>query len=133
MDDSLAVDPIMIPPGSKDTSQALSITALNVEGNMGQVTFTRNDSTFFYFDQAKKEGMIRLNGKDHLLHRCTYNKLTSSYQLSGKEVSIRVTKVKFKQSNGEDCAYGSSPEAKMRLGTSTLRLQDISIQDCPVN
>src|SRR5690349_14653352 len=49
----------------------LSISPIPVTGNLGQITFSWNDSTLFYFDQVKHEGSIRLNGKDYSFTRCS--------------------------------------------------------------
>ena len=109
----------------------LTITALPVDGNPGQITFSRNDSTFFYYDLAKGEGKIILRGKEHTIDLMTFDGVKKSYHFAGWDLRIDAPNGVFKENAGEDCTYGSFQEITIRLGGSFLKLQDIKVQDCP--
>jgi hypothetical protein len=131
--DTLLVDPIMIPPGSivsKPAADTLSITALPVSGNMGQTTFSKNDSTLFYFSETSFKGKIRLNGREHVINKVVFGQDDNSFKLYGKDLVIETGPCVIKEHNGEDCGYGSFREVVINLGPAMLKLNNIDVQFC---
>lgn len=119
----------------KDTTLAtpatLAINTQDVAGNLGQVTFSQNDKTIFYYDQKTKKGKVVLNNTDYVLNKYTFDGNSSSYQLSGDNVTISAPKCKYKKQNGEDCSYGTFADVTITQGTSVLVLHNVAVQDCP--
>jgi hypothetical protein len=119
----------------KDTTAAtvttLTINTQNVDGNLGQATFSQNDKTVFYYDQKTKKGKVVLNNTDYVLNKYTFDGKTSSYQLSGDNVTITAPNCKYKKQNGEDCLYGTLADVTITQGTAVLVLHNVAVQDCP--
>jgi hypothetical protein len=113
------------------TATALTISTQNVEGNLGQVTFSQNEKTVFYYDQKTKKGKVVLNNTDYVLNKYTFDGKSGSYQFSGDNVSISAPNCKYKKQNGEDCSYGTFADVTITQGTSILVLHNVAVQDCP--
>jgi hypothetical protein len=112
---------------------SLSISPLEVSGDLGQVTFTRNDSTIFYFKRKANKGAIRINQQEYVITRMSFVKLTNMYRFSGDGVRIDAKGVIFRENKGEDCTYGTIPEVTIRMGRSFVKLKGIDVQDCPAD
>jgi hypothetical protein len=106
------------------TSTLLVLTPLNIDGNIGYVTFSQNNKTVFYFDAASKKGKIKLNGVEYILI-----KMEGSYKLTGSNVNITTTKGKWEEMES-DCSYGKSLDVTIKMGTQVLKLSNVEVQDC---
>jgi hypothetical protein len=115
---------------SDTTSTAtLQITPLDIEGDLGQVTFTQKEKTIFYYDVSSKKGKVTLNGTEYTLDKYSFN--SGSYKLSGKDVEIIAPNAKYKAPEGGDCSYGKFNEVTITSGANLLKLKDVEVQDCP--
>ena len=117
----------------KDTVQtvALTITTQDVEGDLGQITFSQNEKTVFYFNQKTKKGKVVLNNTEYVINKLSFDSKSNSYQLTGDKVIISAPDCKYKKSNGEDCSYGTFAKVTITQGTSVLLLKNVAVQDCP--
>lgn len=118
------VDTVKANLSEATTTQPLVLTPLQTSGDIGYVTFTQDGKTVFYYDAKSKQGKIILNGSEH-----TLTKIDGSYTLSGANVSITTTKGKWAPMES-DCAYGKSLVATIKMGTQTLQLNNVEVQDC---
>ena len=121
------------PQVKKDTVQtvALTISTQNVEGDQGQITFSQNEKTVFYFNQKTKKGKVILNNVEYVINKLSFDSKSNSYQLTGDKVIISAPDCKYKKSNGEDCSYGTFANVTITQGSSVLLLQNVAVQDCP--
>lgn len=117
-------DTVKTKPVQDTIAQPLILSPLKVDGNIGQVTFSRKGKTVFYYDATTKKGKINLNGVDHIL-----TKMEGGYILSGNNVSISTTKGKW-EDMVSDCAYGKSLVVTIKMGSQVLELNDVEVQDC---
>ena len=113
----------------KTSPVALTITPLDTEGDMGQVTFTQDKKTIFYYDLKSNKGKVNLSGKEYILDKYDFN--SDTYKLSGKQVTITAPKAKYSKNDGTDCNYGKFTEVLITLGSDQLTLKNIEVQDCP--
>jgi hypothetical protein len=111
------------------SSTSLTITPLEIEGDLGQITFTQNGKTIFYYDLESKKGKVNLGGKEYALDKYNFN--SGTYKLSGSNVNISAPNAKYKESEGGDCNYGKFAEVTITSGAETLKLKNVEVQDCP--
>ncbi len=110
---------------------ALTISPLNTEGDLGQVTFSQKDKTIFYYNLRSKKGKIKLNGTEYMLNKYYFDSKSGSYSLSGDKVSIVAPNCKYAASEGGDCGYGKFAVVTITLGKGILMLNKVEVQDCP--
>lgn len=120
-------------PAQVDASSDSSITIdpQDVSGAMGQVTFSQDDKTLFYYDLKAKTGNIFINGVPKTIDQYTADSATGTYTLAGDGFRILAKNARFKENTGEDCFYGTFPEATLTTGSKTLKLDRLQVQDCP--
>jgi len=112
----------------------LTVKPLDVAGNQGQITFTINDKTVFYFDYKTQSGSIEVNSKVYKLSKInSKNDTVSSYTINGDGISIAIPKCVFKENEGTDCFYGTAEKATITVGSESMTLNNITVQDCPNN
>jgi len=116
-------DPVAMP----DT---FIVDPLEVDGDLGQITFTQNDKTLFYFRPKSKKGAIRIDGIEYPLIKYSYDARTYSYTLSGGPVTISAMNGKFGEMES-DCAYGKFALVTITMGKTILKLNKVEVQDCP--
>jgi len=119
------------PATQVSATTALTVSPLNIDGDLGQVTFSQKEQTIFYYNLKSKKGKIRLNGVDYILNKYAFNSSAGSYTLSGEQVTIVAPNCKFKESKGGDCGYGKFAVVTIKLGTDILILNKVEVQDCP--
>lgn len=131
--DSVAVlkaDSFPPKPDSIAAQFALTVNPLEASGDLGQITFTKNDKTVFYFRTQTKKGIIRINGVDHTLNQYSYDANTNSYTLSGGTVKISAMNGKFGEMES-DCSYGKFAVVTITMGNASVKLNKVEVQDCP--
>lgn len=126
----LKADSFPPKPDSVATQVALSVNPLEASGDQGQITFTQNDKTVFYFRPQTKKGIIRINGSAYKLDKYNYDPNTSSYTLSGGPVKISAMNGKFGEMES-DCAYGKFAVVTVTMGNNSVKLNKVEVQDCP--
>lgn len=109
----------------------LSLGTQDVAGDLGQITFTQNEKTVFFYNLKDKKGTVVLNGVPQTLDKYAFDSETRSYTLSGGTVSINAPAGKFKVNKGEDCNYGTFDAITVTMGKDTLTLNNVAVQDCP--
>jgi len=110
---------------------AITVSPLNTDGDLGQVTFSQKEKTIFYYNLRSKKGKIKLNGVDYILNKYAFNSTSGSYTLSGDKVNIIAPNCKYAESEGGDCGYGKFDVVTITLGTDILKLNKVEVQDCP--
>jgi hypothetical protein len=110
---------------------ALQISPLDDSGDLGQVTFSQNEKTVFYYNLNSKKGKVKLNDKEYILDRYSFDSNSGSYTLSGNGVSISAPDCKYDAPGEGDCGYGKFSTVIIKLGTGILKLTKVEIQDCP--
>ncbi|MBL0202363.1 MAG: hypothetical protein IPP81_20060 [Chitinophagaceae bacterium] len=120
------VDTIKKNLSQEAVSEPLVLTPLKVDGDIGNVTFSQNNKTVFYYDAKSKKGKINLNGAEHILTKMEMN---GSYKLSGSNVNITTTRGKWEEMES-DCGYGKSLVVTIKMGTQILKLNNVEVQDC---
>lgn len=123
--DNMQVDNATVPKTS------LLLTPQDVSGNLGQVTFSQNDKTVFFYNLKTKKGTVVLNGAPQTLDNFAFDSKTLSYNLSGGTVTINAPNGKFKENKGEDCGYGNFSTITIAMGADTLKVNNVDVQDCP--
>lgn len=132
--DSLAKNSVAITKANDTTSRETAIVELTVtpqkkEGTLGQVTFSQNGKTLFYFVSKSKRGKIVINGTEYILKKLSFN--NGSYKISGDQVIISTSKCKYNTSEGGDCAYGNFSTISVTLNGISTAIKNIDLQDCP--
>lgn len=123
--DNMQVDNATVPKTS------LLLTPQNISGNLGQVTFSQNDKTVFFYNLKTKKGTVVLNGAPQTLDKFAFDSKTLSYNLSGGTVTINAPNGKFKENKGEDCNYAKFSTVIISMGADTLKVNNVDVQDCP--
>lgn len=123
--DNMQVDNATVPKTS------LLLSPQNVSGNLGQVTFSQNDKTVFFYNLKTKKGKVVLNGTPYTLDKFAFDSKTSGYNLSGGTVTINAPNGKFKENKGEDCSYAKFSAVTITMGADTLKVNNVDVQDCP--
>lgn len=123
--DNMKVDNSTVP------KTTLTLSPQEVSGNLGQVTFSQNNKTVFFYNLKTKKGTIVLNGTPQTLDKYSFDSKTFSYSLSGGTVTVTAPNGKFKENKGEDCGYGKFAMVNITMGTDTLNVNDVEVQDCP--
>lgn len=106
----------------------LMVNPLSVSGDMGQITFSQNDKTIFYFDAKTKKGKIRLNGIEYVINKLQYDD-EGGYKFYGSAVNITTTKGNWAEMES-DCGYGTSLVVTINMGSQVLKLNNVEVQDC---
>ena len=109
----------------------LIITPLNVEGNLGQITFTQKGKTLLYWNLKTKKGLININKTDYILDNLDFSATSGTYVLKGNGVTVTAPQVKYKANTGEDCGYGTFDEIAVLLKDNVLKIAKVEVQDCP--
>jgi len=117
-------------PDSTAAPVALIINPQEANGDLGQITFTQNDKTIFYYRPQSKKGSIRINGVDYTLNQYRYDPQSYSYTLSGSQVRISAKNGKFGEMES-DCAYGKFAVVTVTMGNASVKLNMVEVQDCP--
>ncbi len=104
----------------------LVVTPLAEAGDIGHVTFTQKTKTVFYYDAKLKKGKIKLNGIEYAIKLQYQN---GTYKLTGDNVTITAANGKFEEMES-DCSYGKFLFVTITLGTQTLKLDNVGVQDC---
>jgi hypothetical protein len=108
---------------------SLTVSPLNISGDLGQVTFSQKSKTIFYYNFGSKKGKIKLNGTEYILDK--YSENYGSFKLSGAQVSINAPNCKYGKEEGGDCFYGKFSLVTITLGTDILKLNKVEVQNCP--
>lgn len=127
---SIKPDSTKRSPDTTTTGSTLTISPLETEGNLGQVTFSQKGKTIFYYNLKTKSGKIKLNGTEYVLDKFSFDSNTGSYILSGGGVSVNAPNCKFQESKGEDCGYGDFALVTVVMGGGRLGLEGVGVQDC---
>lgn len=109
----------------------LSLGTQDVSGDLGQITFTQNEKTVFFYNLKSKKGTVVLNGAPQTLDQYSFDSKTGSYTLSGSTVTINAPDCKFRVNKGEDCNYGQFSAVTIAMGKDTLTVNNVAVQDCP--
>lgn len=115
------------------------ISFLKEKSASGQITFSQQDKTVFYYIPAQNTGKIKLGNTEYELNEYFIDSKTKTYTILGKHaktsepISISVPECHFRKPNGEDCFYGSCFEASVSIPDYTILLRDLIIQDCSSN
>ncbi len=116
----------------------LKIAPLENSGNLGQVTFSTQESTWFYYNQKTKTGEINLDGKTYKLTDYTFvnnqgkKGKKDGYILKGEGVTVNAPNMTVTDnSSGGDCIYGKIPVVTITLNGAKLILKNVAVQDCP--
>ena len=119
-------------PANEETKAEpeLTITPLKASADLGQVTFTQNEKTVFFFVSKSHNGKIILNDNEYLLTKQSLNN-NNVYTLSGSGVIITTSPCKWNNEDGGDCSYGRFSSVKIKLGTAMTDLKNVKVQDCP--
>lgn len=107
----------------------ININFLNNSGDLGQVTFTKNERTIFYFDRKEGSGQIKINDTVFILTR--ENQKSAGYEFYSNKIEIKTSKPKYEEMEGGDCAYATVSNVEVKLNGKSISLKDISVQDCP--
>ena len=110
-------------------ASSLTVSPLNISGDLGQVTFSQNEKTIFYYNFGSKKGKIKLNGTEYILDK--YSENYGSFKLSGGQVSINAPNCKYDDGEGGDCFYGKFSIVTITLGSDVLKLNKVKVQNCP--
>jgi hypothetical protein len=113
------------------TPLELVVNPQQMEGTLGQVTFSQKGKTLFYFERKHKRGKIVINGTDYILSRFSFDSDNNSYQVSGEHVTINTSKVKWDADEGGDCAYGGVSTVTIILNGVSATIRTVKLQDCP--
>ena len=113
------------------TITSLTVSPLNISGDLGQVTFSQKSKTIFYYNFGSKKGKIKLNGTEYILDK--YSENYGSFKLSGGQVSINAPNCKYNDEEGGDCFYGKFSVVTITLGSDVLKLNKVEVQNCPAN
>jgi hypothetical protein len=132
--DSLVKTPVAIATTIDTASKEKPITELIItpqkkEGTLGQVTFSQNGKTLFYFVNKSKKGKIVINGTEYILKKLSFN--NGTYKISGDQVTISSSKCKYNTSEGGDCAYGIFSTISLTLNGISTTINNVELQDCP--
>ncbi len=111
----------------------LLVTPLAESGDLGRVTFTKGEKTYFYFDRKLKKGKIVFKNVEYVLEKETFASEKDSYVFSGTQITVEVPEVKFEENTGSDCFYGKCPVVTIKSSTESTQLKNLSVQDCPNN
>lgn len=111
--------------------EVIKLSPLENSGNLGQIAFSQNNKTIFYFDLKSKEGLINLNRKNYSLNKFNLDNNTGTYTLLGNGVAITAANCKFEENEGSDCNYGSIATVTIKLNKSVVHIKDVEVQDCP--
>jgi hypothetical protein len=125
-----ATAPIENAPAQQST---LKLTPMDMAGDMGRVTFSQKELTVFYFDHKTKQGEIVLNNKKFVLDKYNFDSKKEIYEIGNADVSIVTEPCSFKENEGSDCFYGSIKKIRITSKEGELTLQDVDVQDCPLN
>lgn len=112
---------------------ALKLTPMDMAGDLGRVTFSQKDLTVFYFDHKTKKGEIVLNKRKHILDRYSYNSKKETYEISNKDIRIVTGHCAFNENVTTDCCYGRIKEVKISSEDGELILNNVDVQDCPLD
>lgn len=124
---------------TKSTTPKRDVAFLPMKPQSGQITFSQDNKTIFYFNPSEQKGKVNVLGNDYELNEYFIDSKTKTYTILGKQiktgepVSISVPGCHFQKPKGEDCFYGSCVEASVSIPDFTAYLKDISIQDCSSN
>lgn len=125
-----AMAPAEIAPAQQS---ALKLTPMDMAGDLGRVTFSQKELTVFYFDHKTKQGEIVLNNKKFVLDKYHFDSKKEVYEIGNAEISIVTEPCTFKENEGSDCFYGSIKKIRITSKEGELTLQDVDVQDCPLN
>jgi hypothetical protein len=112
------------------TPVELVVNPQPMEGSLGQVTFSQQGKTLFYFERKSKRGKIVINGSGYVLTKLSYSN-NGAYKLSGEEVTIDTSKAKWNADEGADCAYGGVSTVNIVLNGVSTTIRNVKLQDCP--
>ena len=132
--DSLEKKPVVLTKVTdttlkSDTISQLIVTPQKKESGLGQVTFSKNGKTLFYFVSKASKGKIIINGTDYVLKKLLFTK--GSYKISGDQVTISTSNCKYNTDGGGDCAYGKFSTITIVLNGSSTTIKNVELQDCP--
>jgi hypothetical protein len=114
---------------STPAPSTLTVTPLNISGDLGQVTFSQKGKTIFYYNLKSKKGKIKLNDTEYILDK--YSENYGSFKLWGGQVSINAPNCKYDEGEGGDCFYGKFSVVTITLGNDVLKLNSVEVQNCP--
>lgn len=114
-----------------EEKKTLSINPQNTEGSLGQVTFSQNGKTLFYFEKKPQKGKIVINGTDYVLNKLLFNSSNASYTISGSKVKITASNCKYNDDMAGDCSYGKFSNVLITLDGISTTIKNVDLQDCP--
>ena len=134
--DSIGEKPITLasPKQTVSTDNSLSKLVVNlqqIEGTLGQVTFSQKGKTLFYFERKPKKGKIVINGNEHILKKLSFDSNNGSYKISGDQVLIHTPSCKYNEDEEGDCAYGKFSTVTITLNGVSTTIKNVELQDCP--
>jgi hypothetical protein len=116
---------------SKDKKVSkLVVNPQNEGGGFGQVSFSKNKKTLFYFEQKSQKGKIVLNDTEYILNKCDSegNNSKASYKLFGSGVIISALNCKV--SDVGDCFHGKCAKVTITLNGISIAINNVEYTDC---
>ncbi|HHX24915.1 MAG TPA: hypothetical protein GX723_13065 [Thermoanaerobacterales bacterium] len=110
----------------------LKVDFLSISGDLGQITFSQEGQTIFYYDEQNKKGKIKINGNEYVIDKCSYDKQANSFFLSGNQITINCPNLEYYEDEGGDCMYGKFSVVTITLGSNVLTISNVEVQDCPL-
>lgn len=98
------------------------------EAGVGKVVFKANNSTVLFYSHLEQSGKITIDGKEYGLNQMVFTE--NNYEISGNNIKITAENGNFKDM-ASDCLFGNFPKIHIKLGSESIILTNIEVQDCP--